>query len=225
MKRTAFSMLELIFVIIVIGLLAALSIPNLNTNPLSDAAEQVANHIRYTQHLAMVDDRFDSTNANWPSELWQIRFRSVKDYNNASEKEWFYEIFSDKSFDGDSTEQEEAKDPLTGESLGNGTFNNTVDDHKLINLTRKFGIKNIVISGGTNSYDSSQPRIAFDNIGRPYRNALPNLGDDWHKLLLTSDMNITLTGSDDQTSIITVKAETGYVCILDNTTGECQGTK
>jgi type II secretory pathway pseudopilin PulG len=224
MKRTAFSMLELIFVIIVIGILAVLAIPNFGRDPLTEAANQIANHIRYTQHLAMADDRFDPTNSNWSSELWQIRFRQLNDINNGSENEWFYEVFSDKSFDGDSTEAEEAKDPLTGESLGNGTLNNTVDDNKIINLTRKFGIKNVVISGGTNIYGSTQPRIAFDNFGRPYRNALPNSGDDWHTLVLTTDMNITLTGSDDQTAVVTVRPETGYVCVLDNATGKCRGT-
>jgi prepilin-type N-terminal cleavage/methylation domain-containing protein len=57
MKRFAFTMLELIFVIIVIGILAVLAMPSFNKNSLAEAAEQVAGHIRYTQHLAMVDDK------------------------------------------------------------------------------------------------------------------------------------------------------------------------
>jgi type II secretory pathway pseudopilin PulG len=227
MKRTAFSMLELIFVIIVIGLLAVLSIPNFNRDPLSEAAEQVANHIRYTQHLAMVDNRFDPTNPIWSSELWQISFRYVSDINNGSEKEWFYEIFSDKSFDSNSALAEEAIDPLTGETLGNGGTNiidNTCPDNKIINLTRRYDIKGVVFTGGTNAMGSTQRRIAFDSLGRPYRNTMSNLTDDWHRYLLTSDINITLTGSDNKTAIVTVRAETGYVCVLDDA-GECKGTK
>jgi len=213
MKRFAFTMLELVFVIIVIGILAVLAMPNFNRHPLQEAAEQVAGHIRYTQHLAMVDDRFDATNPQWYSQMWVLRIRKVADVNNGGEDEWYYEVFSDRSNDNDSTEAEEATDPLTGQSLGNGSFNNTVDDNKIINLTRKYGIKDIVYAGGTNNIGSTQTRIAFDNLGRPYRNASPNLGENWRRYLITSDITITLTGSDNQTAVITVRPETGYVSI------------
>ncbi|MDO9208669.1 MAG: prepilin-type N-terminal cleavage/methylation domain-containing protein, partial [Sulfuricurvum sp.] len=39
MKRFAFTMLELVFVIIVIGILAVLAMPNFNRHPLQEAAE------------------------------------------------------------------------------------------------------------------------------------------------------------------------------------------
>ena len=59
MKRLAFTMLELVFVIVVIGILAALAMPNLSTSPLQQAAEEIAGHIRYTQHLAMMEDKYN----------------------------------------------------------------------------------------------------------------------------------------------------------------------
>lgn len=216
MKRFAFTMLELVFVIIVIGILAVLAMPNFNRHPLQEAAEQLAGHIRYTQHLAMVDDRFDATNSQWYSQMWVLWIRSVHDVNNGGEKEWFYEVFSDRSNDNNSALLEEAIDPLTGETLGNGGTNiidNTCPDNKIINLTRKYGIKDIVYAGGTNDIGSTQTRIAFDNVGRPYRNASPNLGENWRRYLITSDITITLTGSDNQTAVITVRPETGYVSI------------
>lgn len=72
--KKAFTMIELVFVIVVIGILAAVIIPNTRTNPLYEAATQLVSHIRYTQHLGMVDDKFDSGNANWHRNRWQIRF-------------------------------------------------------------------------------------------------------------------------------------------------------
>ncbi len=72
--RKAFTLLELVFVLVVIGILAAVIIPNTRTNPVREAAVQLVSHIRYTQHLAMVDDKFDAANANWYRDRWQIVF-------------------------------------------------------------------------------------------------------------------------------------------------------
>lgn len=212
MKRFAFTMIELIFVIIVIGILAVLAMPSFNKNTLAEATEQLANHIRYTQHLAMVDDRFDPNNQQWYSEMWVLWVRQVSDVNNGGENEWFYEVFSDRApYNGNSTEAEEAKDPLSGESLGNGTFDNTVDDGKTINLTRNFGITNVTFTGGSNINNSTLRRVAFDNFGRPYRDADPNANANWRNFLIRSDMVITLTGEGGRTSTITIRPETGYV--------------
>ncbi|MDD5159733.1 MAG: prepilin-type N-terminal cleavage/methylation domain-containing protein [Sulfuricurvum sp.] len=213
MKRFAFTMIELIFVIIVVGILSVLAMPSFNRDPLAEATEQLANHIRYTQHLAMVDDRFDSNNPQWYSEMWTLFIRQVNDVNNGGQNEWFYEVFSDRSNDGESTALEEATDPLTGDTLGNGTFNNTVDDNKIINLTRKYGIQNIVITGGTDAKGSpvTARRITFDNLGRPYRRASWAINDNWRGYLITTNMVITLTGEDNRQATITVVPETGYV--------------
>ena len=85
--KKAFTMLELVFVIVVIGILAAAIIPSTRTNPAQEAAIQLLSHIRYTQHLAMVNDKYDATNANWFQNRWQIRFNGnaysiVSDNNN-----------------------------------------------------------------------------------------------------------------------------------------------
>lgn len=218
MLRKAFSLMELIFVIIIIGILAVLAMPNFNRDPLAEASEQLASHIRYTQHLAMTDDRFDANNNRWYAQNWVLWVRQVSDVNNASENEWFYEIFSDRSNDGNSAIAEEAVDPQTGETLGNGGSNaidNTCPDEKLINLRRKYGIVNVAFAGGTNRKNSTLRRVSFDNLGRPYRDASPNMPttDNWRSYLLTTPMTITLTDLQNNTSIITIQPETGYVSV------------
>ena len=61
----AFTLIELVFVIVVVGVLAAAIIPRIQTNPVKEAAIQLLSHIRYTQHLAMVDDKYNSNDSAW----------------------------------------------------------------------------------------------------------------------------------------------------------------
>lgn len=84
--RKAFTMIELVFVIVVIGILAATIIPRVRTNPAQEAATYLISKIRYTQHLAMVDDKYG--NGTWYKNRWQIRFDgdkySIVNDNNAT---------------------------------------------------------------------------------------------------------------------------------------------
>lgn len=94
--KKAFTMIELVFVIVVIGILAATIIPNTQTNPAPEAAIKLVSSIRYTQHLALVDDKFEQS-GHWYQNRWQLVFSGSG--NN------LYSIVSDKG-------NTYAKDPL-----------------------------------------------------------------------------------------------------------------
>lgn len=205
MKRFAFTMLELVFVIIVIGILAVLAMPDLKHNQLQQAAEQVAAHIRYTQHLAMSDDKFDPTDQLWFRENWQLEFKKVN-----SPLSIYYEIYSDIDHNGNSdtvNPEETARDPLTNEYLDGS---NDITD-----LTRKFGITNVAMSNSCHVASSTAiGELSFDALGRPYyyiTSANPPVSNIY-KYLLTQDCTITLTHPDG-TATITVRPETGYVSV------------
>jgi prepilin-type N-terminal cleavage/methylation domain-containing protein len=93
--KKAFTLLELVFVIVVIGILSAIIIPRIDSNSVPQAAIQLKDHIRYTQHLAMVNDKFDAANPTWYRNRWQIKFTGNQ-----------YSIVSDNN-------TVFAKDPLT----------------------------------------------------------------------------------------------------------------
>lgn len=216
MKRSAFTMLELVFVIVVIAILSVLAMPNFNRNMLEEAAVQVADHIRYTQHLAMNDDKFDPNDATWYREKWQIRFRRFDSQSG-------YVIFSDNiSTQGGIDNGERAIDPLTGEVL-DGFLN-----YAPANLTNKYGIKGDdggIVHSCNNPTDGSHVNsnrgvFAFDNIGRPYF-GVSNADYPAH-YLMTADCILTLTNNSNESIRIKVEKETGYVCILDNATGQCR---
>lgn len=77
MKRTGFTMMELIIVIVIGGILAAVMIPRLERDPTREAANQIVRHIQYAQHLAMVDDVYLATDNTWFTNRWRITFNSA----------------------------------------------------------------------------------------------------------------------------------------------------
>ena len=72
--KKAFTLIEIVFVIVIIGILAVVIIPRTERDPLREAAIQIVSDIRYTQHLAMIDDKYDSTDSNWYRNRWQLLF-------------------------------------------------------------------------------------------------------------------------------------------------------
>jgi len=95
--KKAFTMIELVFVIVVIGILAAVIIPRIKTNQTLEAAIKLLSDIRYTQHLSMINDKFDTSNTNWFKNRWKIVINNNK-----------YSIMSDALY---------AKNPLNKQDM------------------------------------------------------------------------------------------------------------
>ena len=64
--------MELIIVMVVAGILAAVMIPRLERDSLREAANQVVRHIQYAQHLAMMNDVYDANVPAWRQNRWMI---------------------------------------------------------------------------------------------------------------------------------------------------------
>jgi prepilin-type N-terminal cleavage/methylation domain-containing protein len=77
MKKSAFTLLELIFVIVVIGILAVTFIPKFGASKLTEAANQLVSDIRYTRHLALIDDKYDPDMQYWYKHRWEIAFSTA----------------------------------------------------------------------------------------------------------------------------------------------------
>lgn len=228
--RRAFTMLELIIVIVVIGILAAVVIPRTSSNNLAEAATQLISHIRYTQHLAMIDDRFDSTKLNWYRERWQIKFSKV----GGSDNRWAYAIFSDadvgSGYDGNPNANETAVNPLDTSKRLTGGYSGTIeyneaDASNKLNLGHSYGINDIDMVGGCNISNDGKKRISFDHLGRGLYENPKDLDspymDGTINRLITSQCRIELCTISDCTSAtssekitIAVEPETGYAHIL-----------
>lgn len=202
MSQKAFTLIELVFIIVITGILAAAVIPRVERDLLYEAAEQLLGHIKYTQHLALVDDVYRDDDETWYQAMWRISFRDCTDGGK------YYIVFSDKDGEGEADYNERAREPLTRKQLY--VFNDChggSDYYGDVVLSAKYGISNIVLSGGcygTNKY------VAFDTLGRPHYDLTAPLH------LVKTPCHITLVGSDGNATI-TIEPETGYARITSIT--------
>ena len=228
MKKRAFTMIELIFVIVVVGILAAIMIPKLNRNASREAANQILTHIRYTQHLAMQDDKYENFISNqskpWFKLRWGITFNetSLKEcsIDKPGVKTWKYSVFFDKSVNGNiNSESEVANDIYKSGKLLSGGWSGISTDackkiNKELNLGKRFGITLVDFKDGC----SGMQTIIFDEMGRPMRVASTTSGGAKrpYDRLLKKDCSITITDKRGNQTIITIEKESGFASIKEN---------
>jgi len=212
-NRTAFTMIEVVFVIVVLGILASLAMGRMDRDLRQEAAETILSHIRLTQQLALRDNKHRSDNdARWQRAYWRF------EYGKCSGKdEYYYRVGSDVNILGSINKSESAINPMDGKYLYTvNTCNNLQpNESPVILLGKKFGVKDIKKYGGC----SNVQHIAFDYLGRPHHQISSYSSADFSHIM-TSDCNMTFTmstdsdndGVDDTFSII-VKAETGHAYI------------
>lgn len=216
--KKAFTMLELVVVIVVIGIIAAAALPRINDDHIAEAADQVVSHIRYTQHLAMQDSKFDPTDANWFRRRWSITFTQAAFCGGANE--WRYSVYHD---DGDTTGNlnsvnEVARDPLDPNrfmssgwaGIPNADCANVSNKY---NLTTNFGITSVQFRGVCGQ--AGLQTLSFDEFGRPMRSvSTPNGGGatrGYNRLIYSGqNCQIVLTTAR-RTATITITPETGFL--------------
>jgi len=221
--KKAFTMLELIFVIVVVGIISVMIAPSFEGNKLREAADQLVSHIRYTQHLAMMDNRYNYFNSNinqnsstyWFRSRWQIVF---------TDSSTRYSIYSDGSsggnYDGNSNEFEMAVDPLDNSKVlssgSNGFLSTNSKANEKLDLKNSYGIDAVTFvnaDGSTNGCKNST-RLTFDYLGRPITGVIKNMLSPYeNNKLIKIKCNIILSNSDNNITI-QIEPETGYTHIL-----------
>jgi len=213
--KKAFTLLELVFIIVVVGILAAVIIPNTRRDTLREAAIQLVSHIRYTQHLAMVDDKFNVNDANWYKKRWQIIFGSST-YTNGKIA---YTIFSDNAASAGHSNPgltEIARDPMSSDKYLSGGYSGTLQTNdtranKKMNLGESYDIVNVVFGGGCLG---TNKRISFDQMGRPIQGVLHNNNQSYiSNQLLLNTCTLTLVDGNANNLVIEIEPETGYTHI------------
>ena len=210
-------MLEFVFVIIVVGILAAAMAPRFSRDSLQEASTQLVSHLRYTKHLTIVDDKFDTGDPNWYKERWQLVFAQSVSGTTV----WAYTIFSDLNHDGNVNISDNiAKNPTNSNMFLSGGYSAGVipltDSRrdKTMALGETYGIEDVQFNGGC----SAARRIAFDYLGRPIAGNLASSTKPYQTgRLLTTQCRISLCKNnpcDDKNVTIAIEPQTGYIHIL-----------
>ena len=219
--KSAFTMIELVFVIVVLGILASLAMGRMDRDIRQEAASNILSHIRLTQQLALRDNKHRSDNdVKWQRAYWQWRYVECRDSDDI-----YYQITSDSNLGGGTSQQSEAAlDPIDGKYIFLPTVycknrNKGNNNSENVAVTEKYGITNVVRTGGCASGDTRR-YIAFDYLGRPHHGehmySSPNFNN-----IITSDCNMTFILSTDEDNdninnsfTITINAETGHAYIV-----------
>jgi len=212
--KKAFTMMELVFVIVVVGILSAMIAPNFQRNSIREAADQLISHIRYTQHLAMMDDVYNDKNATWYKNRWQLIFAQTIN----SETVWSYSIFKDTSNqDGNLNISDTiAKNPLDITKYLSGGYSSGVlpltDSRrtKKMALALEYGITNVQFLSGC----SSARRISFDYLGRPIEGSLNTSSSPYQSNRIIMTQCKIVLSDPDRNITIAIEPETGYAHIL-----------
>ena len=201
-KKSAFTLFELVVVIAVIGILSAVAYPRIKRDNLTNALDQLVAHLRYTQHLAMVNDVFNPRQQNWFRARWQMSFFRC----NATDEDWAYTVSSNTNLTNGVVvgRSETARDPLTQERLyiSNTNCLQNSGDYPKLNLMATYNVASLTFSG-------CNQQIAFDTLGRPYESV--NNANSHTENYLTTDCTITITMDDGDTASIVIHKETGYI--------------
>ncbi len=213
--KKAFTLLELVLVVTIAGILSLASVVQLKDRSLRQAAEQILFHIRYTQHLAMADARFDLSQ-EWYKTRWQLLFSNC----GGTKEICAYSVFSDWTgmHTGNPDPQELAINPLNrNQLLTGGMGGNRIIKYydkeatKQLNIGQKYQIKKVRM----NHCGSTAKRIAFDHLGRPVMGNLRTMKSPYQKRrLLKRRCEIQLIHQDNRHISIAIEPETGYAYIL-----------
>ena len=220
-KHYAFTLLELVFVIVLIGILASTLMPKTSSTSLQEVATQLVSHIRYTQHLAMVNNRFDATDDDWYQGRWEIIFGTSSSGDKNSNGKVAYSIYADGGTSDDSSKpnlDELAKSPLSINKYLSGGYSGTIDTDdsrasKKMNIGQSYSIDDVTLKDGCRG-----SRISFDYLGRPFYGTFNTYNKAYvpatsDRGLIQTTCNIVLSSSEGNITIA-IEPETGYAHIL-----------
>jgi len=214
-------MIELVFVIVILGILASLAMDRIDRDLKQEAATTILSHIRLAQQLALRDNKHRSDNdVKWQTAYWQFSMEACGD-------DIAYKVGSDISLGGSVnglSKAESAINPVDGKYIFSDDCQNlATDETPSVLLSKKFGIlaSGVIASGGC---DRNQ--ILFDYLGRPHSEnttyaSSSNINPQYFHTIMQEDCNFTFTLQTDQDNdgvddnfTITIEAETGHSFIV-----------
>lgn len=161
--KKSFSILELIFIIILIGIINSQVSHKNNLSKIKLAKQQLILHLKYVRYIAMVDNKYDKDDPLWFRKRWTVKFLNC----NKTIGGIYYIIYSDENKNGYISKDETLKDPLTNSYIYSYQCkeDKIYDKNNLVLLTKQYDITNIDISCNSTT---TIGQFSFGNNGEVY---------------------------------------------------------
>jgi len=225
--KKAFTMIELIIVLVVMAIIASFTMPRLKRDTRSEAINHMLTMIRYTQNLALHDNKHQRFNSRWQSGFWRFQI-----FNCKGSQALYYMIGTHTNSETNSNKSgwlnrsETAIDPSNGKftfwrtdkSCPKSSADPLMDQvSQNIFITQKYGIKTVTFLDGCAINNNNDKYVGFDNFGRPYYK-FKNSYKPNNYGYLTSDCKIKFdfTDSSINSFTIVIPNESGYAYLKEN---------
>jgi len=216
-NKSAFTMIELVFVIVVLGILASLAMGRMDRDLRQEAAETILSHIRLTQQLALRDNKHRSdNNTAWQTGYWRFQFSNC---SFSGDVKPIYAVGS-APLSGDLSKVTSAIDPVNGKYLfGSCTASSNLSDISPdVFAGKHFGVKKMKLTGCYKDSNTASRggHFGFDYLGRLHVavGSYDNAGVDMFDEVATRDCNLTIKMAESDDIIITIESETGHAFIV-----------
>ena len=210
--RDAFTLIEVIFVIVIMSILSSLTLSYIQPDLRTLALTQILNDIRHTQYLALHDEKHQFNHANWQKRFWRIGFEYC-----AGSQNYYEYIGSDNNKQGGIDNDEAAIDPITGnQMIWSGKPCSDGGDGKSasgIFISKRYGIDSIQWKGSCRHAQY----IGFDHLGRMHQGFASSGAriPDYHSYLSTPCLITFHSALFEKSFTIMIHPETGYAEIFN----------
>ena len=187
--KKAFTMLEMVFVVVMLGVMAVVAVMYIPQTKLQQAADYMIQNLKYAKSLAQTDDRYfamrDSSINNysdqqaqyWQAGMWQVQFHfgggvtknSYSVYADTARPNAATTNFDGRPMSGDLI----AKDPQNKTCLSGYSQNNLPSEcenniSKDVRLEETYDVVFDNITLPDTCKETNTARVYFDNDGMPY---------------------------------------------------------
>lgn len=168
MKKQAFTLLEMVIVIAVISIISVMSMSQISKDDFKQAQLAILSDIKYTQSLALRDNKHSLSDPKWQRKFWRIIFSTCRGGGK------YYMIGSDFDTSGAGNsyfaKSEAAMDLTEGKPLWWYNAGECGDSRvsSRIFITKKYGITDVKSYGGCSTKTSKMGHLGFDYMGRPH---------------------------------------------------------
>lgn len=202
--KKSFSLLEIIFVISILGFLYTFFIPKNKINKINDATNKLTLYLKQTRFQAMTDNQYSATDSYWHKKRWTFKFFRCRQGVGGI----YYTIYSDKNKSGHPSASDSLSDSLTNKKIYNNNHCKYNEKYsKYVLLTKEFDIQSINIS--CNNTDSLG-QLSFGSDGKIYTK-LSSIKNDFYEYELKEECKIVLIDTNEQERVINIEPNTGFI--------------